>query len=142
MPEELIINGEGCLLGRLASHASKRALEGNRVVILNAEKVIISGNKSYFFNKFREGRNRGEPFNGPFIPRMPDRIVKRTIRGMLPYKKSRGSSAFKRVRVFIGTPDEYSKRKVKDVADIKFENANLLKYLSVGDLSKWLGAKW
>ena len=37
----MIIDGEGCVLGRLASVTSKNLLEGEEVVILNAEKIMI-----------------------------------------------------------------------------------------------------
>ena len=42
-----IIDGEGLVLGRLASTVSKRLLNGEEITIVNAEKIIISGNKDY-----------------------------------------------------------------------------------------------
>ena len=38
-----IINGDGLLLGRLASITAKRALAGEQIAIVNVENVIISG---------------------------------------------------------------------------------------------------
>ena len=44
----MIIDGEGCVLGRLASITSKNLLEGEEVVILNAEKIMLSRQGKYF----------------------------------------------------------------------------------------------
>ncbi|MCG2895416.1 MAG: uL13 family ribosomal protein, partial [Vulcanisaeta sp.] len=44
---------------------------------------------------------------GPKIPRKPDRILRRVIRGMLPRKSGRGREALRRVRVFMGVPPQY-----------------------------------
>ena len=43
----MIINGEGHILGRLASVVSKQLLEGEEIVVLNAEKIMLTGNKRY-----------------------------------------------------------------------------------------------
>ena len=43
--------------------------------------------------------------SGPHYPRYPDRIFRRTVRGMLPHLKSRGKVAFRRLEVHIGVPD-------------------------------------
>ena len=84
----MIIDGEGCVLGRLASITSKNLLEGEEVVILNAEKIMLTGNKEWAYAKYKQRIDRASISNprdlGPKYPRRPDDIFRRTVRGMLP----------------------------------------------------------
>ena len=90
---------EGCVLGRLASITSKNLLEGEEVVILNAEKIMLTGNKEWAYAKYKQRVDRASISNprdlGPKYPRRPDDIFRRTVRGMLPFKKSKGKTAYK-----------------------------------------------
>ena len=108
----MIIDGTNLILGRLATFAAKKALEGESVIIVNSEKVILTGNKNLLIREFIEKQHMGHAYKGPFYPKMPDRIVKRTIRGMLPYKQERGRKAFKRIKCFIGLPESYKNQKL------------------------------
>ena len=137
----MVIDATDTILGRMASFVAKKALEGETIVIVNAEKAIISGNEENIKEKYKTRRDVGDRYKGPFFPRMPDRIVRRAIRGMLPYKTTRGKEAYKRVKVFIGVPDEY-----KDAEKIKLEwTADKLrdrKFVRIEDIARWLGARW
>jgi len=44
--EPIVIDATNQIMGRLASYAAKSALSGNTVIVLNAEKAVISGKKS------------------------------------------------------------------------------------------------
>jgi large subunit ribosomal protein L13 len=137
----IIIDAENLILGRLATYAAKQALLGHEVRIINAEKAVLGGTKENVFNEYLNRMHRGTPRKGPYVHRMPDRIVRRTIRGMLPYKKSKGRDAYKRVLCYNGVPDEF-----KDKKAITFEDANVSKlptvrYVDIKSLSKRLGAK-
>ena len=44
---------------------------------------------------------------GPFFPSSPERIVKRTIKGMISHRQARGLAALKRVRCYLSIPEEY-----------------------------------
>ncbi len=89
--EELIIDAKDAVAGRLASFVAKEALKGKKVVIVNAEKAIITGNREKIIEKYRQLRDMGSTsMKTPRIPRLPDRFLKRIIRGMLPHKKARG----------------------------------------------------
>src|SRR5665647_3512969 len=82
-----VIDANGLILGRLASTVAKQLLSGDdKIYIVNAEKAIISGSKAATLREYRETRERGATEFGPYFPKRPDRILKRTIRGMLPYK--------------------------------------------------------
>lgn len=110
--ETLIIDGAGAVLGRLASTAAKQALLGKQVIIVNCEHVLITGaRRNTIIAEWQQAARRGGfSLKGPNLPkRNPERMVKRTIRGMLSYKQQRGLQAWKRIRCYIGMPDEYAK---------------------------------
>jgi len=139
--EELNLDATNAILGRLASHAAKQALLGKTINIVNCEKAIISGNRhavraKYYHNMFKLGR----PTKGPFLSRMPDRFVRRVIRGMLDHKNERGRNAFERVMCYIGTPDAFQKKKLLHVAKDVSELPKL-RYQTVGELCTSLGGK-
>lgn len=138
----MIIDGEGCVLGRLASVASKNLLEGEEVVILNAEKIMITGNKDWAYAKYKQRVDRASISNprdlGPKYPRRPDDIFRRTVRGMLPYKKSKGRTAFKGLKAYVGVPEEYADADLVAVPEAEYNN--LKKGIELGEVSKLLGA--
>ncbi|HDN68763.1 50S ribosomal protein L13 [ANME-1 cluster archaeon ex4572_4] len=139
-----IINGEGQILGRLASEVAKRLLkeEGKRIAIVNAEQVVVSGSKVSVFKEYKQRKDRGSREQGPYFPKMPDRIVKRTIRGMLPYKRARGRDAFSRLRVYLGVPEECEKmrqEKMKQFKNASSERLSVAKFVTLEEVSKKLG---
>lgn len=137
MDERILIDAEGQVAGRLASKAAKEALKGRRVVIVNAEKAIITGNPKFVIKRYHEKVSRGNPYHGPFYPKIPDRMLKRMIRGMLP-KKPTGKDAFKRIRVYNSIPGEFS----KDIQKSEQSQSRLgSKSITLGKLSERLGAK-
>ncbi|MFQ5818668.1 MAG: 50S ribosomal protein L13 [Candidatus Heimdallarchaeota archaeon] len=110
MSEPTVIDAENLILGRLASYVAKRLLEGDKIIIVNAEKAVLTGNRSFLINRYKQRthiKTKSNPRRGPFWPRTPHGIVKKTIRGMLPWKKPRGKQAHKRVKVYSGIPGEY-----------------------------------
>ena len=141
--QETIIDASGCLLGRLSSIVAKRLLRGERIIIVNAEKAVISGNKRWIIEEYKQRLERKTltaPWRGPFQPRRPDLILKRTIRGMLPYDKFKGREAYKRLRVFIGVPEKYSNSQFEKIENAKMKNLRG-PYISLAELSAELGFK-
>jgi len=135
----MYIDASNMVAGRLASGIAKELLKGKRVVVVNAEKAVVSGEPEYSMQDYTEKIERGDPYHGPFYPKEPDRILKRIIRGMLPYRKGRGKDAFKRLKVFISVPADL---KGKEFAVIKgAENKLECKSIGLGRLSQKLGAK-
>ena len=108
-----IIDGNGAILGRLASFIAKDALEGEEIVVINCEKIIITGNKKRIQEDFEEKRSKvGSGQKGPKVSRLNEKIVKRAIRGMLPnHRKGRGREALKRIKCYVGVPKEYETSK-------------------------------
>ncbi|AFL94798.1 50S ribosomal protein L13 [Thermococcus cleftensis] len=140
-----IINAEGLILGRLASKVAKMLLEGEEVVIVNAEKAIITGNREDIFAKYKqrtELRTRTNPRKGPFYPKRSDEIVRRTVRGMLPWKTDRGRKAFKRLRVYVGIPKEFEGRELETISEAHMSRLATPKYVTVGEVAKFLGGKF
>ncbi len=135
----MIIDATDTILGRLASIVAKKALQGEDVTIINAEKAVISGTKESVFMKFRFKIDVGDQIKGPFMSRMSDRLVRRTIRGMLPWHSSRGRAAFKKIHVFIGNPDNLTgAEKLNEISVGTLKN---LRYVYIEEISKQLGAR-
>lgn len=135
-----IIDGDGLILGRLASAVAKKLLteKDTEIVIVNAERVVISGSKERTFKDYKAKKDRGSKEQGPFFPKMPDRIVKRTIRGMLPYKQAKGRDAFSRLKVYLSIPEEYETAERGKVENASAERLSR-KYVTVGEVSEKLG---
>ncbi|MDP3734074.1 MAG: 50S ribosomal protein L13 [Nanoarchaeota archaeon] len=136
-------NGEDLILGRLASLAAKQALLGEEVIIVNCEKMIVSGNKAGIFAKFKQFINRGGyPLKSQNISRLPERYVRRCIRGMLPWKQARGKEAFRRVMCYRGMPDEFAGKEMVVTKGISMQKLPTLYYTTVGEMCKINGGKF
>jgi len=104
------VDATNLILGRMASYVAKQALNGKRIVVINAEKAVISGTKARVVARAKsklKTRTLASQWKAPTHPRRPDNYVRRVIRGMLPWKKSRGKEAFRRVHVYMGIPPDY-----------------------------------
>ncbi len=121
---ELTIDASGMILGRLASTAAQRLKDGDTVHIVNAEQAVVSGRPEDVYDKYRGRRERGSRDHGPNFPKAPDRIVKRTVRGMLPGGPD-GREMLERLRTYRGNPDgrETDAVDVKTVDDLAGKNA-------------------
>jgi len=128
------------ILGRFATRIAKDLLTGENIEIINCEKAVISGDPKVTEKHYLERRQRGDPIHGPFYPRTPDGIVRRTIRGMLPFHKPKGREAFRRLRVYVGISDEIKNEKFIKIKEFDV-NKLKCKSITVGDLSIALGHK-
>ena len=133
-----VINADGLILGRMASIIAKRLLKGEKIAVVNAEKAVISGKRKSRIAEAKEFLEVGHPGKGPFHYRRPDRILRRTIRGMLPYKQSKGKQAYKRLRVFIGVPDEFKSVEMETIEEAKAEKLTC-PYFTLGEFAKEIG---
>ena len=137
-----VIDAENLLLGRLASVVAKRALAGEEIAIVNSEKAIVSGARAHVLKDFKEKRERGSREGGPFYPRRPDHLVKRTIRGMLPYKRERGIAAFKAIKTYVGVPVEFADAERESLPEAHIDRLNNPSYVTIGAIATYLGAKY
>lgn len=133
-----IIDANCLILGRMASIIAKRLLNGEEIILVNAEKAIISGKLKNKVLEAKDFLKVGYPRIGPFHYRRPDRIVRRTVRGMLPYKKPKGKNAYKRLKVFMGVPEDLKSQKMETLTVI---HAKKLKcsYFTVAEYAKEIG---
>ena len=135
-----VIDASECIMGRLASSVAKTLLEGEEVHVINAENAVISGSKEMVFGEYISKRNLNHPRKGPYYPRMPHMMLKRAVRGMIPYQKPKGREAFKRLKVDVGMPISLKKEKIETIENAKMNDST--KYIRLGDVSKNLGAKF
>lgn len=137
----MIIDATDLVAGRLAAIAAKQALLGNKVDIVNCENAVISGRRNHIIEDYHHNIiNRGTPGHGPFISRMPDRFLRRIIRGMLPHKDNKGKIAFKRVMCYIGVPKEFEGKKFEILKQADIKERQLVKFIRLSELCKQLGA--
>jgi large subunit ribosomal protein L13 len=133
-----IINADGLILGRMATYIAKRLLNGEEIAIVNAEKAILSGKKRSKLGDAKEFLGVGSPGRGPFHYRRPDKIVRKSVKGMLPIRQPKGNRAYKRLRVYMGIPSDFENQKMETL-----ENAQAKKltcqYITIGEFAREIG---
>ncbi len=140
-----IIDGTGHVIGRLSSEVAKRILRGEEIVIVNAEKTIITGERSRVFHVYLEKRQRGSTASrmrgiGPLYPRRPDMILRRTISRMVPHQQARGREALTRLRVYMDVPAQFKEGPFEVIATAKRPPQGPV--MSLGEVSRMLGSKF
>ncbi|MFH0898600.1 MAG: 50S ribosomal protein L13 [bacterium] len=133
----MIIDAEDAVMGRLASTTAKKLLSGEEIIIVNADKAVISGTNKVVGHRYFMKRGRGDGLHGPYIHRPTDKIIFRAIRGMIPYKIARGREALKRLKIFTGCPVQYKNAE----KIIKTSDKLRCRYVSMKDVSKMMGGK-
>ena len=139
----LTIDAKDCIAGRMCSHISKLLLQGHHVRVVNAEKSMISGNRYKTIEEYKEYltiSSATNPIHGPFHPRMPDRILTRMVRGMLPKRKSSGLAALKRLRIYVAIPPDLKNAKLETFEDSKIRKPSSY-FITLGELAKQIGWK-
>jgi large subunit ribosomal protein L13 len=126
-----VIDGKGAVLGRIAGYAAKQSLKGEEIAIINCEEIIISGSRKNIEKEFQEKRGRvGHSQKGPKISRSNEKLVKRSIRGMLPdHRRGRGKEAFKRIKCYSGLPKQFENEKI-----ISFSKEKKKKFLKIKEI--------
>ena len=127
--------------GRLATVAAKRALLGEEVNICNASDAVITGEKKRILQQYKQQQERGTPTTGPFQHRIPARMLKRIIRGMLPHKQPRGREALKRIKCYNTVPEELKDAKLETVEAAHIDNSMATKYITLREIASFLGGK-
>ncbi len=111
-----LVDAEGKILGRLATQVVRllrgkhKAMytphldTGDFVVVINAEKVVLTGKKLadkvyYRHSGYPGGIKSTTP--GRLLKQKPERVVEQAIRGMLP-KTKMGDALFRKVKVYAG----------------------------------------
>jgi large subunit ribosomal protein L13 len=71
---------------------------------------------------------------------MPDRILTRMVRGMLPKRKSSGLTALKRLRIYVAVPPDLKNAKLETFEDSKIRKPSSY-FITLGELAKQIGWK-
>lgn len=138
----IVIDASDHVAGRLSSVVAKMLLQGNRVSIVNCERIMISGSRSNIigeYRKFLKINSIINPKHGPVHYRRPDTVITKMIRGMLPFeKKPSGKTAHKRLRAYVGSPKD-----LKPFRKTRLEGAMIRRpastYTTMGELCRVVG---
>ncbi|GAB7008910.1 50S ribosomal protein L13 [Halorubrum trueperi] len=137
---DVVVDARDCILGRVSSEVAQRVLDGETVAVVNAERAVITGNEEATMETYHTRAELGSD-SGPYYPKRPDRIFKRAIRGMLPYKTEDGREALSNVRVYVGNPYERDEDAESVVLDgTSLDRLSNIKFTTLGDISESLGA--
>jgi large subunit ribosomal protein L13 len=134
----VVIDAERHVMGRLSRKVAQKLLDGEDVIIVNAEKALITGGKANILMDYKQRKDRGKIRKGPFYPRRADLILKRAVRGMIPWDKPKGREAFRHLKVFVGVPAELETEEKETIE--KAMQLNTSKYMTLGEVSAFLGS--
>ena len=127
--EWILVNAEGEVLGRMASKVAKilRGKNkpsftphvdcGDNVIIINAEKIKLTGKKMTDKKYFRHtGYPGGQVIDTPekLLAKKPGSVVEKAIKGMLP-KNRLGSELFRNLHVFVGPAHTHEAQQPKEI---------------------------
>ncbi|VVB68400.1 50S ribosomal protein L13 [Candidatus Norongarragalina meridionalis] len=133
LADEIVIDGNGLVVGRLCAVCAKRLLAGYSVVVVNAEKTVFSGDLSVIAKDYRARRgiqNKSNPAHSVKWPRRPDLLFRKILSGMLP--RSRRITALRRFRAYLGVPKEFEGKAKK--TDVKASTALQYKAVPLEDV--------
>ncbi len=136
----VIIDAEGVVVGRLASYVAKRLRgkhradwtphidTGDHVVIINADKAVLTGNKytdkTYFWHTGYPGGIKSRTAKDILEGRFPDRVMRKAIERMMPKESPLARKQLAKLRVYAGTdhPHEAQQPEVVDFASMNTKN--------------------
>lgn len=136
----MIIDAKNMIVGRIATVAAKKALLGEKVDIVNCESAMVTGKRAFLLAETKRRIDMGIHTKGPFISRMPDRFVRRIVRGMLPYKQERGEKAFKRIMCYIGTPKDFEGKPTVKIPKADISKVANLDYITIKEICDRMGS--
>lgn len=111
----MIIDAQDHILGRLATHIVEALKDGDEVHVVNAEKAIVKGNPNAIKKRYQEKFEVGSRDFGPYFPRAPHELLKRTVDGMLP-DTNEGEDMRSRLKVYSGQPDNLDETEIVEDA--------------------------
>ncbi len=126
-PEWLLVDAEGVPLGRLASKIAQLLRgkhkpiftphmdTGDFVIVINADKVRLSGNKAESKTYFRHtGYPGGARFTSykEMMEKAPTRIIEHAVKGMLPHNRL-GRQVIKKLKIYAGAEHPHEAQQPK-----------------------------
>lgn len=136
----MIIDGRNQVLGRLGSVVARRIMDGEEIIVVNAEGIVVTGERDMIFADYKARVDRGDATKrkGPFYPRRADLLFKRSVRGMIPWTSTSGREAYRRLRVYVGIPKQFADSEMTKIEDASKKISG--KYTTLGAISKFLGS--
>ncbi|KRH91984.1 60S ribosomal protein L13a, partial [Pseudoloma neurophilia] len=110
----IIINAQDHVAGKLATFVAKNILEGQKVTVVNAEYLVLTGPIKRSIGKFNDYLNKRRLINpsiGHKHHRSPSMFLQRIIRRMVPKKIIKGQKALKLLTIYESCPDELAHKK-------------------------------
>jgi large subunit ribosomal protein L13 len=129
-----VVDAEGAILGRLASVVASRLKgkhnplytphtdTGDFIVVVNAEKIVMTGNKlkdkTYYHHSGYIGGLKSISA-GKLLEKKPEDVIRTAVKGMLP-KNTLGRAMYKKLKVYAGNrhPHEAQQPKPLDVKSL------------------------
>ena len=139
----MIVDAKGLVAGRLASKVAKRIINGENITIINAEEAVIVGTENGVMEKFQRrvaAAVKGNPHDGPKYSRIPDRILRRMIRNMLPTTKRAKKRIIDRLKVYNTVPVELKADKTETYEDAKCNGRH--SFMTLKEIAHKLGGTW
>jgi len=137
----IVIDASNLIVGRMGTIVAKKALLGNEVAVVNVEKAVVTGKPEVVVQRYFTKKNKGVRKKGTVLKRNPEMLVKRIVRGMLPYKQERGKVALERIKFYLGVPEEFKDKKAETVENANISKVMNTKHITILELSRALGAK-
>ena len=139
----MIVDAKGMVAGRLSTKIAKALIKGEAVTIVNAEQAIIVGTTENIMEKFRMRVNaavKSNPHFGPKYDRIPSKMLRRMVKGMLPSKKRTALRMVKNLKVFNGVPKELSKEKFVVFEEYRCNEKH--DFMTIKEIAQGLGGTW
>ncbi len=128
-----VVDAEGQVLGRLAAQVASilkgkhkpiytpHVDTGDHVVIINAEKIHLTGNKLQAKKYFRHSGYVGgikSTTAGELLKRHPERVIEKAVWGMIPHNRL-GRQMIKKLKVYAG-PDHPHQAQMPENLELKY----------------------
>jgi large subunit ribosomal protein L13 len=139
----MIVNAEKMVAGRLSSKVAKALINGETITIVNAENVVLVGRKEDLLRKFVarvDAAVKSNPHYGPKYDRIPSKMLRKMVKGMLPNKSRTNERLISNLTVYNSIPKEFKEQEFANIEGVMFNERN--DSLTLGEIAKLLGGKW
>ncbi len=99
----MIVDGTGLVAGRAATRIAKALIKNESVIVVNSENFLLVGTKEASMEKYIKRVNasvKSNPHYGPKFDRIPSKMFKFMVKGMLPNRKKTALRVLKNLKVY------------------------------------------
>lgn len=137
----MIVDAKGLVAGRLASKIAKKLINGESVIIINGDAAVVVGKQSAIMPKFKQRVDaavKSNPHYGPKYDRIPSKILRRMVKGMLPNKKRTAERLIDNLKVYNDNPKNLEK--AEPIEEVRCNEKH--DFMTLKEVAKQLGGKW